>query len=235
MNLVEFLLGAGGLVLLFLGWIASANASEPMLLRKDDLVAHLEASCPLLPWAADSGEHVVKPVRGTNMGRGVNKESDGWTVATCEDAFNVPCMRQAFHPGPWEVRVVRNGSSWDPSVAWVVPCERETPAALRVHFPWEVQLQACVNDSLPDMPFVALDVRTNGTDLRVLEVNGAFGIPFQWTVGDVSFGADMLRWIVSRALDGAQHPTRWVPRLVAFLANQWFKLQVRHKPSRFWF
>jgi len=235
MGIFALICGAVGLVLLFLTWIASANTVEPMLLRKDDLVHRLEAACPTLPWALPSGEFVIKPVSGTNMGRGVDKESSAWTVAHCQSAFGVPCMRQDFHAGPWEVRVVRNDTEWDPSVAWVVPSEHATPAALRVTFPWEGQLRACVKSVLPDMEFVALDVRTNGTDVRVLEVNGSFGIPFQWTVGDTSFGTDLFRWLVVRAWEGAQHPSRWVPRLAAFAANQWFKLRVRHKPSRFWF
>lgn len=235
MNALEMVFGLLGLVLLFLTWIASANGVEPMMLRKDDLVHRLEAECPHLPWAPAGTEWVVKPVQGTNMGRGVNKESESWGVARCEKDLGVACMRQAYHPGPWEVRVVRSDKGWDPSVAWVVPSEHVTPAALRVSFPWEASLHKCVDKTLADMEFVALDVRTNGTDIRVLEVNGSFGIPFQWTVGDVSFLTDMFRWVVSRAWEGAQHPSRWIPRLVAFLMNQWFKLRVRHKPSRFWF
>jgi hypothetical protein len=162
-------------------------------------------------------------------------EQDGWTVDDCKREFGVACMRQPYHKGPWEVRIVRNDTTWDSSIAWVVPSEHDTPAALRVSFPWDDELRKCVATVLPDMKFVALDVRTNGSDVRVLEVNGSFGIPFQWTVGDVSFGTDMFRWLVARAWEGAQHPQRWVPRLVQYLANQIFKLRVRHKPSRFWF
>lgn len=206
-----------------------------MTLRKDHLVARLEASCPDLPWASAGAKNVVKPVQGTNMGRGVDMESETWTVAQCETAFKVPCMRQSFHPGPWEVRMVQHGGAWDPSVAWVVPSEASVPAALRVSFPWEDSLKTCVESTLPEMPFVALDVRSSGRDIRVLEVNGAFGIPFQWTVGDVDFGRDMLRWCIARAWQGAQHPTRWPSRFLSYLANQWFKVQVRQHASRFWF
>jgi hypothetical protein len=235
MGLAGFVLGAVALVFLFLTWIASANATDPMTLRKDELVHRLESACPSLPWASGGAEWVVKPVRGTNMGRGVDLERAEWTVERCERDFGVPCMRQRFHKGPWEVRMVRHDTEWDSSVAWIVPSEHDTPAALRVSFPWEAELQRCVAETLPEMRFVALDVRTNGCDIRVLEVNGSFGIPFQWTVGDVSFGTDMFRWLVTRAWEGAQHPERWLPRLVQYLANQIFKLRVRHKPSRFWF
>ena len=162
-------------------------------------------------------------------------ESENWTVAQCENSFRVPCMRQPFHPGPWEVRMVQHDGAWDPSVAWVVPSESSVPAALRVSFPWQDELQKCVTSTFPEMRFVALDVRTSGTDLRVLEINGSFGIPFQWTVGDVDFGSDMFRWCISRAWQGAQHPQRWLARLMVYVGNQWFKFQVRHHASRFWF
>ena len=234
-GLPRLVLGIVGLVILFLTWISSANGTDPMQLRKDHLVARLEESCPDLPWAVGTDKHVVKPVQGTNMGKGVDMESESWTVALCETKFRVPCMRQAFHPGPWEVRVVQHDRAWDSSVAWVVPSEASVPAALRVTFPWETRLKKCVEATFPDMPFVALDVRTSGFDIRVLEMNGAFGIPFQWTVGDVDFGSDMLRWCVSRAWEGSQHPERWIGRLASYVANQWFKFQVRQHASRFWF
>lgn len=235
MKVIAWLLGALGLVIVVLACMASANGSEPLLLRKDTVVARLEAKCPHLPWSTAHGEFVVKPTNGTCMGRGVDKESSTWTQAVCERDFGVPCMRQAYHPGPWEVRLVRNGSHWDASVAWVVPSEHAEPAALRVTFPWQAELQECVQRVLPDMPFSALDVRTTGFDIRVLEVNGSFGIPFQWTVGDVSIATDMLRWMASRVWEGLQHPSRWAPRFGAFLANQMFKAKVRQKHSRFWF
>lgn len=169
------------------------------------------------------------------MGRGVNMETSTWTQQLCESAFGVPCMRQPYHPGPWEARLTRTDSEWDSSVAWVVPSEHAEPAALRVQFPWERDLRICVNRTFANTPFLSMDVRTDGDDLEVLEINGAFGIPFQWSVGDVGFGQDMFRWIVSRAWAGAQHPDRWGPRAVAYAKNQLFKFQTRSQPSRYWF
>lgn len=224
-----------GLVALFVVWIASANGEEPMLLRKDDLVARLQRECPWLPWREEHDAFVVKPVRGTSMGRGVDMESEAWTLHSCERAFGVQCMRQPYHSGPWEARITRNENHWDPAIAWVVPSEHNEPAPLRVEFPWQRDLQRCVQRTFPHTPFLSMDLRSNGHDLRVLEVNGAFGIPFQWSVGDVSFGFDMFRWGVSRAWEGSQHPERWVPRGLAYVKNQLFKFQTRHHPSRFWF
>jgi hypothetical protein len=208
-----------------------------MCLRKDELVSRLRAHCPNVPWRAHTDEdvHVVKPVWGTSMGRGVNIESEAWTVKTCETMFEGACMRQPYHPGPWETRITRTGGEWDPAVAWVVPSEHSEPAALRVHFPWEESLRACVEHTLPHTPFLSMDVRSNGWDVEVLEVNGAFGIPFQWSVGDVSFGVDMLRWLMSRTIAGALHPSRWPARAVAYVQNQSFKFRTRRHPFRFWF
>jgi len=208
-----------------------------MCLRKDTVLSRLHAECPSVPWRVHDprAQHVVKPVWGTSMGRGVNLESEAWTVQTCENMFQGACMRQPYHPGPWEVRITRTGSAWDPSIAWVVPSEHAEPAALRVQFPWESELHACVERVLPRTPFLSMDVRTDGVDVEVLEVNGAFGIPFQWSVGDVGFGTDMFRWLASRTVAGAQHPSLWPTRAVAYAQNQWFKFCTRRFPFRFWF
>jgi len=149
----------------------------------------------------------VKPAHSTSVGMGVDFLSRKWTVALCESELAVPCMLQPYHPGPWEVRLYKS-VKWDPeAVAWKVPCiqpECEEPYPFLTRFPWQSDLEARIDRAFPNSPFLAVDARTNGQDLLVLEINGALGMPYHWATqqGHTAVVLEHLRWISDRVRQG---------------------------------
>jgi len=175
--------------------ISSANCVEPAHYSKLDITRAVEL-CQA-PWTPLVGTHVVKPVRGSYQGHGVDFESSSWTVAVCESITGLPCGRQLYHPGPWEARMYKSGT-WRPTIAWNVPSS--DPHAFTTIFPWEATVQACIDAVLPHSPALAVDLRTDGHTVRILEVNGAYGLGM--SVHGTGLD-DVWHWGVSRAAMGA--------------------------------
>lgn len=210
--------------------MASANSEEPLFMSKADVLQRVNCgACPL------SKHWVVKPCFGAHGGKGVNLESQTWTLKDCERLMQGPCIRQPFHPGPFEGRAVRAGQVWEPTIVWKVPCEDCTdPERVNLTLPFETQLHACIENAFPTSPFLAVDFRTDGSTFCVLEVNGAFGFTLQWTQ-HANFGLWVLQWIAQRTLAGLQHPERFPHAFVHVCQTVWRKWITRHVPSRVWF
>lgn len=171
----------------------SANATEPSHHNKLDVVDAL-AACRV-PWRRTHTSWVVKPQRGTSQGKGVSQDPS-WTVGACEAALGVECGRQGYHPGPIEGRMYKSGT-WKRTIVWDVPTLDPDPRYAT--FSWERDLQACIDTILARSPALAVDFRTDGTDVQVMEVNGTFGIPLEWTLGSV---LDLPQWGVDRVVYG---------------------------------
>lgn len=169
-----------------------ANMTEPSHHRKLDIVNALTCS---LPWRRAHTSWVVKPQRGTSQGKGVSQDPS-WTLEVCQATLGVECGRQGYHPGPLEGRMYKSGT-WKPTIVWNVPTKDPEPR--HATFAWEAGLQACIDALLPNSPALAVDFRTDGDDIQVLEVNGTFGIPLEWTMGSIS---SLPLWIVDRIVFG---------------------------------
>ena len=139
---------------------------------------------------------------------GVDYEKTEWSKEMCESLFSIPCMVQPYHPGPWEVRLYKS-REWDShSVAWQVPCVEPActePVPHLVTFPWQEALQKCIDKALSQTEFMAVDVRSNGKDVLLLEINGAFGMPYAWATNPHSktdVVVQHVKWIKDRIQQG---------------------------------
>ena len=155
----------------------------------------------------DYDSYVIKPAHSTSVGMGVDFLSSTWTIEVCESELGVPCMKQTYHPGPWEVRLYKS-RVWDSeAVAWRVPCvlpDCEEPFPFKTVFPWQERIQSCIDRAFPNSPFLAVDLRTNGTNVLILEINGAFGMPYHWATqkGHVAVIVEHYQWITQRISSG---------------------------------
>jgi hypothetical protein len=222
-----------------------ANEEEPVLGHKELLLDRLEQ-------CMEMGEHylgnVIKPAHSTSVGMGVDRESEHsdstmlttrYTKETCEKNYNVPCMSQPYHPGPWEVRLYKSGAWISSAVVWKVPClppQCTEPYPFLTRFPWQDQVESCINKALPWSPYISVDIRTNGEDVRVLEINGVFGMPYNWAAtNDSTYTViqDHAKWIVDRIRAGANQLS--ILRLLQ-LAQLGFERQFMPRgPSKIWF
>lgn len=211
------------LVLLFL-CMTCANLTEPSHRNKLDVVDAL-ATCKV-PWRTEHTSWVVKPQRGTSQGKGVSQD---WTVEACEAALGVACGRQGYHPGPIEGRMYKSGT-WRRTIVWDVPTKDPDPRY--ASFPWEAQLQRCIDAALPHSPALAVDFRTNGDDVQVMEVNGTFGIPLEWTMGSVS---SLPMWVVDRIFYGFLALLQGRRAFDQDLYNLYTQIRLRKTFSNVWF
>jgi hypothetical protein len=117
-------------------------------------------------------------------------------------------MEQPYHPGPWEIRLYKS-KQWYSSIAWLVPSGQN----MTLDFPWVKDLQRCIDKALPSTPFLSVDVRSNGTDLLVLEVNGTAGMPYEWTLDQTSMPLDLWNWFYQRYSAGLQK-LQWTKTLM---------------------
>jgi hypothetical protein len=83
-------------------------------------------------------------------------------------------------------------------VAWLTKLPEEKELTMILNFEWTRELQQCIDAALPLTEFVAVDVRTNGTDILVLEINGVAGMPYVWTTGERSMMGELWEWLWTR-------------------------------------
>jgi hypothetical protein len=180
-----------------------ANIEEPVLGHKELFLDRL--SLPFI----ESKQTIVKPAHSTSVGMGVDFKSSEWTRNICEDTLGVPCMEQPYHEGPWEVRLYKS-NCWDKeAVAWNVPCtppECLEPFPFLTRFPWQKDLEDKIDQVLPHSSFLAVDARTNGRNVLVLEINGAFGMPYHWATqsGHSAVVNEHVKWFADRVRAGAK-------------------------------
>ena len=185
----------------------NANAEEPALSHKELFIHRVHAQCPDLPWISLDKEQsgaIVKPAHASSVKRGV-KLAD-WSREECEASMGVPCMNQAYHPGPWEVRLYKSWE-WSPAIMWLAQFPSTESTNSIANFSWIDPLQKCIDRALPQTHFMAVDVRTNGNNVLLLEINGAAGMPYMWTSGETSLGKDFLTWMWDRFLSGMNNVT----------------------------
>jgi len=186
-----------------------ANEEEPVLGNKEILLDRL-TQCSLKSNLHLNSVNVVKPSHSTSVGMGVDKENKNWTRELCEKLFSVPCMTQPYHPGPWEVRMYKSGEWHRNAVAWRVPCEPpecNEPYPFLTRFDWQSQVEDCISNVLPFSDFLAVDLRTDGSDVLVLEINGSFGMPYHWAaINDSTYSLilDHAQWIIDRIKSGTR-------------------------------
>ena len=214
------------LVFLLFLCMMCANLTEPSHHNKLDVVDAL-SSCPV-PWRTEHTSWVVKPQRGTSQGKGVSQDP-AWTIDKCQ-TLGVKCGRQGYHPGPIEGRMYKSGT-WKRTIVWDVPTKDPDPR--HASFPWERQLQHCIDSLLPGSPALAVDFRTNGTDVQVMEVNGTFGIPLEWTMGSV---IDLPKWVFDRIMFGVLALLQGrLKYLHQDLYNLYTQIRLRKTFSNVWF
>jgi hypothetical protein len=193
----------GFLMLLILCLLSffSANEEEPSLSHKELFIQRIQAQCPFLPWITLNNQSgaIIKPAHASSVKRGVKLGE--WSKDQCQESLQVPCMSQAYHSGPWEVRLYKSWE-WSPAVMWLAQYPSTESTNSIANFPWIEPLQKCIDKALPQTHFMAIDVRTNGNDLLVLEVNGVAGMPYTWTSGETSLGRDFWSWMYQRFLSG---------------------------------
>jgi hypothetical protein len=179
----------------------SANVEEPSLSHKELFIQRIQAQCPSLPWISleEQSGAIIKPAHASSVKRGVKLGE--WSQEECQESLQVPCMSQAYHAGPWEVRLYKSWE-WSPAVMWLAQYPSTESTNSIANFPWLKPLQVCIDKALPQTPFMAIDVRTNGNDLLVLEVNGVAGMPYTWTSGETSLGKDFWSWMYQRFSNG---------------------------------
>ena len=202
-----------------------ANAEEPAALKKSEVLARIHRQCPQLPWKKTFDAYVVKPEQGSG-GRGVNFESQ-WSLSECRAVYG-ECMRQGYHPGNVELRMLRNVNEWS-AVGWYVPSEEQEPPVFAAEFDWMPALKECIDAALPLTPFLALDIRADGDTLSLLEVNGVFGLTYDWLLNGQVF-LELMKWLWVRIL----YSSVW-SRLSAMARTAWRKFQFRNHPGRVWF
>jgi len=192
----------------------SANAEEPSLSHKELFIQRIQAQCPSLPWITLENQSgaIIKPAHASSVKRGVKLGE--WSQAECQDTLNVPCMSQAYHAGPWEVRLYKSWE-WSPAIMWLAQFPSTESTNSIANFTWLKPLQHCIDKALPNTHFMAVDVRTNGDDILVLEVNGVAGMPYTWTSGETSLGSDFWSWLYYRFLSGLNNLS--VDRLIKIL------------------
>ena len=175
----------------------SANVEEPSLSHKKLFLDRIHSQCPHLYMGLEPETcgAIVKPAHGTSVKTGVKLGQ--WSIDMCQTQLGSPCMEQPYHPGPWEIRLYKS-KHWYSSIAWIVPEGQNT----KLNFPWIQELQGCIDRALPLTPFLSVDVRSNGTNLLVLEVNGTAGMPYEWTLGETSLPRDLWRWFYDRFSTG---------------------------------
>lgn len=222
------------LLVLFCSFL-SANTVEPAFLNRQQLLEYVIHSCPL-PLFQDSKQRVIKPVWGSHNGKGVNVESHSWTIPICEQETNGSCFAQVYHPGPWEGRLTREDHEWK-ITAWKVPWldTRTDPPAIEPHFPWVEEVKYCLTRVLPQTPFLALDFRTNGFDILPLEINGAYGLTYEFVLEKKHIMMELVYWILLRSLYGFYNVDQWVFRLAQNMHLWYHKWKTRRVPSQVWF
>lgn len=207
----------------------SANRFEPAFTSKQVLLNLLQQTFQ------NENQTVIKPVWGTHNGKGVRKKSLDWTIPICENLFQVSCYEQPYHEGPWEGRMIREFHHWK-TTAWLVPwLFNNEPPRFYAEFPWEKEVQENIMQLFPDSPFLAIDFRTNGTNVLILEINGAYGLNYDFIFDENNFAFVMFQWFVKRAIHGFFQPDLWFSRL-SQIFNLWsFKYSTRSLPSQVWF
>lgn len=173
-----------------------ANAEEPAFTHKQLMLDRIHSTCPhMFRQSPGITGAIVKPAHGSSVKTGVKLGQ--WSVEQCEAALHVPCMHQPYHPGPFEVRLYKSGQ-WEPAVAWMAKRSETEETNMVLNFEWVHSLQECIDAALPLTPFMAVDIRSNGTDIQLLEVNGVAGMPFLWTTGETEMPPELFAWVWTR-------------------------------------
>jgi hypothetical protein len=169
---------------------------------------------------------------------GVDFEDWQWNLKLCEEYFQVPCIKQPYHPGSWEIRLYKS-LVWEKAVGWKVPCvepECKEPIPLLVHYSWQELLQECIDEALPHTDFVAVDVRSNGSDILLLEINGAFGMPYAWATepdSKTSVIVQHFKWIKDRISKGIYNIN--IERLLSLICLGYERQTMKRKKGKIWF
>jgi hypothetical protein len=173
-----------------------ANAEEPAYSHKQLWLHRIQSTCPHM-FSIPSGitGAVVKPAHASSVKTGV--KLGYWSVEECETTLHVPCMHQPYHPGPFEVRLYKS-VHWEPAVAWMAKRAEDEQSNMLLNFEWVQSLQHCIDEALPFTPFLAVDIRSNGSDIQLLEVNGVAGMPFLWTTGESDMPHELFAWVWRR-------------------------------------
>ena len=243
LNLRWWFLGFCLIVILCLVAFLCSNEDEPVLGHKEHYIHRVVQACPHLPWhSSGSFVSIIKPAHSTSVGMGVDFENgardDAWNQSTCETYFSVPCMKQPYHPGPWEIRLYKN-TKWEKAVAWNVPCVEPLctePIPLLISFAWQDSLQRCIDMALPFTDFVAVDVRSNGSDVLLLEINGAFGMPYGWATEPESKTSVIIQhfnWIKDRISKGIYQMS--IERILNLLCLGLERQTMKKKAGKIWF
>jgi hypothetical protein len=177
---------------------ACANAEEPSLSHKQLFIDRVRDACPDLPWFTKepfTSGAIVKPAHGSSVKTGVKLAQ--WSVEMCQDYLGVPCIDQPYHPGPWEVRIFKS-HQWTPSVMFLAGVKEAEERSGIANFEWIPQLQQCIDSALPLTPFLSADIRTDGNNILLLEINGSAGMPYLWSTDEVSLPTEMFQWLYSR-------------------------------------
>jgi len=185
--------------------VLGSNISELAFSPKSEALDKVNA-CPVVytnPYS--SNLYVTKPeLMSGSVGVGMSNAE--WNISICESEFEMGCFAQPYHPGPYEIRLCKDGSyGWKkPFVflagwkyeTWDDPPHFETEAELIG--PWIKSLQSCIDSKFPNTPFVSVDIRANPyTDsFLVLEINGGMGIGFDWVLHYST------KWLSSRIFEG---------------------------------
>jgi len=169
--------------------ILFANKYEPKHHRKEESVGKVLEKCP--NFFFDAEKKIIKPSLYTSNGFGVwNWKS----VEECEKVLGLACFSQSFHPGPFECRLYKSGT-WHRTVAWHIDSDH----VFYPEFPWDAALKKCI-DSL-GVDAVAVDVRTDGETLQIMEINGVFGVPYEWVITN-TLRIDLIVWFFDRVFLG---------------------------------
>lgn len=192
-----------------------ANAEEPAFSHKQLMLDRIHAQCPHMFASAPTlmTGAIVKPAHASSVKTGVKLGQ--WSVEQCEASLHVPCMHQMYHPGPLEVRLYKS-MQWEPAVAWMARRAETEETNMLLDLEWVASLQECIDAALPLTPFLSVDIRSNGTDIQLLEVNGVAGMPFLWTTGESSMPSELFTWLWSRYKAGLGH-LQWDKVLKFFL------------------
>ena len=185
-------------LLLCMAGFVCANGEEPSLSHKQLFLDSVHHTCPSLPWLTlnpHSSGAIVKPAHGSSVKTGVKLAQ--WSVEECQDTLGVPCIAQPYHPGPWEVRLFKS-LRWHPSVMFLAGVQEAEEKSGVANFTWIPQLQACIDRALPFTPFLSADLRTDGSSILLLEINGSAGMPYLWSTDEVSLPWEMFNWLYSR-------------------------------------
>lgn len=218
---------------MFMSFLA-ANRVEPAFLNREYVLDTLR-TCNL-PFYTKHESLVIKPSWGSHNGKGVNIQSLAWNTTICEQQTQGPCFTQVYHPGPWEGRMTKENHVWK-TVAWKVPwLDTQTePPAFETSFPWEEELRKCLDSKLSSTTFLALDFRTNGFDILPLEINGAYGMTYDFVIEKKHIMVELLHWILLRSIYGFYNIDIWIFRLVENIRLWYHKWKTRRVPSRVWF